>query len=75
MSGMSKNLIRLTLSLAAMAAVSGCVAYPAPRPPPPGIAYVAPVGIAPASGYVWHYHARYGWGWWHPRYGWYRGWG
>lgn len=72
---MSKNLMRLTLCLGFVAGMSGCAVYPAPRPPPYGVAYVAPIRVAPAPGYVWHYHPRYGWGWWHPRYGWHNGWG
>ncbi|MEQ5843928.1 hypothetical protein BWP39_29180 [Paraburkholderia acidicola] len=56
-------------------ALSGCVVAPVePAAPPAGVVYVAPVEVAPAPGYVWRYHARYGWGWWHPHHGWYRGW-
>jgi hypothetical protein len=67
-------------------AMAGCVVVPAGRPvyaaPPPGVAYVAPPGVAyiaptyaiPGPGYVWAYHAHYGWGWHHPQYGWHRGW-
>ncbi|WP_324658435.1 hypothetical protein [Burkholderia thailandensis] len=57
------------------------VAPPAPaavviEPPanPPAIEYVAPVGIAPAPGYLWRYHAGAGWGWWYPHRGWHGGW-
>lgn len=38
------------------------------------VAYVAPTTRAPAYGYEWRYHNRYGWGWLHPQYGWYLGW-
>jgi hypothetical protein len=41
---------------------------------PPGVVYVAPNYAAPAVGYAWEYHARFGWGWRHPNYGWHRGW-
>jgi hypothetical protein len=41
---------------------------------PPGVVYVAPVYPAPAIGYVWEYHPRFGWGWHHPERGWHRGW-
>ena len=36
--------------------------------------YVAPTYVSPGPGYVWEYHARYGWGWHHPQRGWHRGW-
>lgn len=39
---------------------------------PAGVVYVAPDYPAPAPAYVWEYHSNYGWGWHHPRYGWYR---
>ena len=84
----SLPLVRIAAAAAAVASLAGCVAYPAypvrPRPapvavvepvaPPPGVVYVAPVGIAPAPGYLWRYHRVYGWGWWHPHYGWRAGW-
>ncbi len=72
-----------------VATVGGCVVEPAPAPysapaayaagpgpyaPPPGVAYVAPTYAIPGPGYLWRYHRRFGWGWWHPRYGWHRGW-
>lgn len=41
---------------------------------PPGVAYVAPTYEIPGPGYRWAWHAHYGWGWYHPRYGWHRGW-
>ena len=56
--------------------LGGCVlapvgpAYDAPA----GVAYVAPTYAIPAPGYVWGYHASFGWGWRHPRNGWHRGW-
>jgi hypothetical protein len=48
------------------------VAPPAGVVVPPGVVYVAPAYAAPAVGFVWTYDARYGWGWHHPRHGWYR---
>nr|WP_081082352.1 hypothetical protein [Burkholderia diffusa] len=54
----------------------GSVVSPAPvivAPPivaPAGVPYIAPVGISPAVGYAWRYHAGIGWSWWHPRHGW-----
>jgi hypothetical protein len=50
------------------------VVYVTPPPPPAGVVYVAPAYAMPAPGYVWHYNARYGWGWHHPQYGWHLGW-
>ncbi|MFM7026339.1 MAG: hypothetical protein ACKOWC_09835 [Limnohabitans sp.] len=41
---------------------------------PPGVVYIAPGYPAPSVGFVWEYHARYGWGWRHPQRGWHRGW-
>ena len=41
---------------------------------PPGVVYVRPTYVMPGRGYLWRYHARYGWGWYHPAYGWHRGW-
>ena len=59
-------------------ALGGCVVAPAPVQPmyvaPAGVAYVAPTYAIPGPGYVWAYHAHYGWGWHHPQYGWHRGW-
>jgi len=65
-------------------AMTGCVVAPA-RPvyvaspgvayvAPPGVAYIAPTYAIPGPGYVWAYHAHYGWGWHHPQYGWHKGW-
>ena len=61
--------------------LSGCVITPARvavAPPevmvPVGVVYVAPTYAVPAPGYVWAYHARYGWGYRHAQYGWHRGW-
>ena len=41
---------------------------------PPGVVYVAPAYPAPAVGFVWEFHPRFGWGWRHPQRGWHRGW-
>ncbi len=41
---------------------------------PPGAVYIAPTYPAPAVGFIWAYHPRYGWGWRHPAHGWHRGW-
>ena len=41
---------------------------------PPGVVYVAPTYAAPAIGFVWEFHPRFGWGWRHPQHGWHRGW-
>ncbi|SCX70326.1 hypothetical protein [Variovorax sp. EL159] len=41
---------------------------------PAGVVYVRPTYAIPGPGYVWHYHVHYGWGWYHPHYGWHRGW-
>jgi hypothetical protein len=50
------------------------VVQPAPVVVPPGVVYMAPAYPAPAVGFVWAYHPRYGWGWRHPEHGWHRGW-
>jgi hypothetical protein len=58
------------------------VGQPAPvwvAPPPgvvvpAGVVYAAPSYPAPAVGFVWAYHPRFGWGWRHPEHGWHRGW-
>ncbi len=42
--------------------------------PPPNVVYVRPAYASPGAGYIWRYHRRFGWGWWHPHYGWHRGW-
>ncbi|MBO9642642.1 MULTISPECIES: hypothetical protein [Pseudacidovorax] len=76
------------LAVLPAALLAGCVVAPepvhvVPRPvvvtppvyaPPPTVVYVAPTYAMPAPGYVWHYHPRHGWGWYHPVYGWHRGW-
>jgi hypothetical protein len=69
----------LGLSLAAAlsaGALSGCIVVPVGHGygAPPGVAYVAPTYAVPGPGYVWGYHAQYGWGWRHPEHGWHRGW-
>jgi hypothetical protein len=58
------------------ASLSGCIVAPV-RPAyeaPSGVVYVAPTYVSPGHGYVWAYHANFGWGWHHPQYGWHRGW-
>ena len=58
------------------AALSGCVVAPV-RPAvvaPAGVVYVAPTYESPGPGWVWSYHATFGWGWHHPQHGWHRGW-
>lgn len=50
------------------------VVYTQPVPPPPGVIYVQPTYAAPAVGFNWVYHPRYGWGWYHPNHGWHKGW-
>ncbi len=70
-------MLRMIAALAMAGALSGCVVVDEPAVvagPPAGVAYVAPVRPVPAPGYVWRYHPRHGWGWWHPHYGWYAGW-
>ncbi|MFL9923174.1 hypothetical protein PQR62_02770 [Herbaspirillum lusitanum] len=73
-----KPLIPAALATLLVLAVSGCVVTPPTVRPayvaPPGVVYVQPTYAAPAPGYVWEYHERYGWGWRHPQYGWHRGW-
>lgn len=71
-----------TVALAAAllaASLAGCIVAPPavvvrPAPPPPHIVRVEPAYPRPAPGYVWEYHPRNGWGWWHPEYGWHQGW-
>jgi hypothetical protein len=60
-------------SCAMLALTSGCIVAP-PRHAAAAV-YVAPDYPAPGPGWNWEFHARYGWGWHHPRYGWHRGWG
>lgn len=83
---MNTRMIRiagLLSAAAAVVAVSGCVVTPPSVRPayvepayaaPPGVVYVQPAYASPGPGYVWEYHAHYGWGWRHPQYGWHRGW-
>jgi len=70
-----KTSLLIPTALVALA-LTGCVVAPV-QPlyaAPPGVAYVAPTYAIPGPGYVWAYHAHYGWGWHHPQYGWHRGW-
>ena len=41
---------------------------------PAGVAYVAPTYAIPGPGYGWAYHPHFGWGYYHPGWGWHRGW-
>jgi len=77
-----KNGLAIAIAGLALASMSGCIVAPA-RPvyygeggyvAPAGVVYVAPTYASPGPGWVWEYHATYGWGWHHPRYGWHRGW-
>lgn len=76
-----RNGLALVIAGVALASMSGCIVEPA-RPyygsgeyvAPAGVVYVAPTYVSPGPGYVWEYHARYGWGWHHPQRGWHRGW-
>lgn len=64
------------VSLTLAVALAGCVVQPVEpvAVAPPGVVYVAPVGVAPAPGYAWRYYPHRGWGWWHPRRGWHGEW-
>jgi len=66
-------MIRIVTLAILMGAVAGCVVEPGPVAPA-GVAYVGPTYAVPGPGYYWRYHPHYGWGWWHARYGWHRGW-
>lgn len=77
----SKSVYRA--AVCATVALSGCVVAPVGYEPgygdgayaaPPGAVYVAPTYVMPYPGYSWRFHASYGWGWYHPRHGWHRGW-
>jgi len=69
---------QLVVATGLVIGLSGCIVAPAPvavaPAVPPGVVYVAPTYAVPAPGYVWSYHARFGWGYRHPRHGWHRGW-
>ncbi len=58
--------------------LSGCVLAPPPvvqvAPVPAGVTYIGPNYPLPGPGYAWQYHPQNGWGWFHPRFGWHRGW-
>ena len=81
------NISRIKLGLIGIVlsfGLLGCIVAPAapppryvytqPVPPPPNVVYVQPTYAAPAVGFTWVYHPRYGWGWYHPHEGWHRGW-
>lgn len=43
-----------------------------PVEPPVGLAYVAPIGVAPGLGFTWSFNpVLRTWAWWHPGVGWY----
>ncbi len=62
-------MLRLLSALALAGLVAGCDVYPVV--PAATVVAVRPVGVAPGPGYGWRFRAHYGWGWYHPRYGWY----
>lgn len=64
------SLVALALTLP----LAGCVVAPVVPAygSPAGVAYVAPTYPIPGPGYRWAYRANFGWGWYHPRYGWHR---
>jgi len=51
--------------------LAGCAVEPAVVRP---VAVVRPAYPIPGPGYLWRLHPTYGWGWYHPRLGWHRGW-
>ena len=68
---MKRQLLLASFALA----LSGCVVAPVgPIAPPIGVVRIEPTYPAPAIGYHWAYHPSQGWGWYHPQYGWHRGW-
>ena len=70
------RIVSLIPAALVLASLGGCIVAPV-RPAfvaPVGVAYVAPGYAIPGPGYVWAYHANYGWGWRHPQYGWHAGW-
>jgi hypothetical protein len=77
-----RNFLPALAGIAAILAASGCVVAPAHEYrygadgyyAPAGVAYVAPTYESPGPGWGWRYHEKYGWGWYHPEYGWHRGW-
>ncbi|HEY6982145.1 hypothetical protein [Reyranella sp.] len=71
---MLTKLMPLALCAMTIAGMTGCAVYADPPARPVGVAYVAPVGVAPGPGYEWRWHHAHGWGWWHPHRGWQYGW-
>ncbi len=70
-----KNALLIIVGSVVLAAASGCAVVPARvAVAEPSAVYIGPTYESPGVGYVWEYHARYGWGWHHPVYGWHRGW-
>ena len=61
-----------SLEACAVVARPDGVAYVEPIAPPVGVAVVSAPVVVPGPGYLWRYHPRWGWGWWHPSMGWHR---
>lgn len=70
------NSIRITLVAVVPLILGACVVAPVGphHGAPAGVVYVSPTYAQPGTGFVWSYHATFGWGWRHPRHGWHRGW-
>ncbi|WP_459992152.1 hypothetical protein [Methylosoma difficile] len=49
--------------------LAGCATGPAVIRP---VTVVRPAYAIPEPGYLWRMHPGFGWGWYHPRFGWYR---
>lgn len=66
-------MFRFASAAVCLGLLSGCEVYgpPVAVVTPSGVVAVAPVGVVPGPGYVWAYRGGYGWGWHHPRHGWY----
>ena len=62
-------MLRLLSAMVFVSLVAGCEVYPVV--PAAGVVVVHPVGVAPGPGYGWRFRETHGWGWYHPRFGWY----
>lgn len=74
--GRAKELMRQANDEIKLAAVYANGGTPPTTPlttAPPGVVYMPPT-VSPGPDWVWSYHARFGWGWHHPTWGWQRGW-